>query len=84
MTPGRFTGYRILAAVGLPLIWLWFSASTGMSPFGTLFGMVASGALGWWVPSQFVKDRATKEPFPPEQMLAGKIAEAALDRGLIT
>jgi tight adherence protein C len=46
--------------VGLPLIWLWFSASTGMSPFGTLFGMVASGALGWWVPSQFVKDRAKR------------------------
>jgi tight adherence protein C len=60
VTPGRFIGYRILAAIGLPLIWIWFSASMGMSPLGTLFGMIVCGVLGWWVPSQLVKDRAKR------------------------
>jgi tight adherence protein C len=60
VTPGRFIGYRILAAIGLPLIWIWFSASTGMSPLGTLVGIVVCGVLGWWVPSQLVKDRAKR------------------------
>lgn len=60
VTPGRFTGYRILAAAGLPLIWIWFSTSTGMSPLGTLFGMIVCGVLGWWAPSQLVKDRAKR------------------------
>src|SRR5436190_5367960 len=60
VTPGRFIGYRILAACGLPLIWIWFSTSTGMSAFGSLVGMVVCGALGWWAPMQFVKDRAKR------------------------
>src|SRR6266576_1503899 len=32
ITPGRFVGYRLLATVGFPLIWIWLATSAGMSP----------------------------------------------------
>jgi tight adherence protein C len=60
VTPGKFRGYRILGAVGFPLIWVWFSTSTGMSAFGTLVGLIVCGAFGWWGPMQLVKDRAKR------------------------
>jgi len=60
VTPGKFRGYRILAAAGFPLIWIWLSTSMGMSAFGTLVGIIACGALGWWAPMQLVKDRAKR------------------------
>ena len=60
VTPGRFLGYRILAVVGLPLIWLWFSSSSQMSSFAVIVGTVVCAALGWWGPLQFVKDRAKR------------------------
>ena len=60
ITPGRFLGYRLLATVGFPLMWIWVATTTGMSAFATLFGTLACGFLGWWVPSQLVKDRARR------------------------
>ena len=60
VTPGKFLGYRILAAGGFPMIWIWFATSSGMSAFATLVGLLACGALGWWVPAQIVKDRARR------------------------
>jgi tight adherence protein C len=60
VTPGKFLGYRILAAVGFPMMWVWFATSSGMSAFATLVGLIACGALGWWVPAQVVKDRARR------------------------
>jgi adenosylmethionine-8-amino-7-oxononanoate aminotransferase len=33
---------------------------------------------------EFVKDRATKEPFPPEQRISLRFEQAALKRGLVT
>src|SRR6266566_10123339 len=32
ITPGKFVGYRLLATVGFPLIWIWLATSAGMSP----------------------------------------------------
>jgi hypothetical protein len=32
---------------------------------------------------EFVADKASKRPFPPEQNFAGRIAAAALKRGLL-
>ena len=32
---------------------------------------------------EFVKDRATKEPFPPVQDFAGKVAQACVERGVV-
>jgi tight adherence protein C len=60
VTPGKFLGYRILAAVGLPLIWIWLSTSNSMSAFATLVGLLACAGIGWWVPAQIVKDRARR------------------------
>ncbi len=60
VTPGKFAGYRILAAVGLPLIWIWFSTSSGMSGVLTVLGLVFCAAAGWWMPIQLVKDRAKR------------------------
>lgn len=60
VTPGRFLGYRLLAALGFPLIWIWLATSTGMSALGALVGTVVCGVLGWWVPMQLVKDRAKR------------------------
>ncbi len=39
---------------------------------------------GLMVGLEFVRDRATKEPFPPEQRIAARIGLEALDRGLVT
>ena len=60
VTPGRFLGYRLLAAGAFPLIWIWLATSIGMSAFGMLAGLFTCGALGWWAPAQFVKDRAKR------------------------
>ena len=60
ITPGKFLGYRLLAAVGFPLMWIWFATTTGMSAVVGLLGVVACAGLGWWVPTQIVKDRARR------------------------
>jgi tight adherence protein C len=60
ITPGRFHGYRLLAAVGFPLIWIWVSTTQGLSAVVAVLGMIVCGALGWWVPAQIVKDRAKR------------------------
>ena len=39
---------------------------------------------GLMVGLEFVKDRATKQPFPPEQTIAARMGEVALEKGLIT
>ena len=38
--------------------------------------------LGLMLGLEFVQDKATKAPFPPELRLAARVAEAALARGL--
>jgi adenosylmethionine-8-amino-7-oxononanoate aminotransferase len=38
--------------------------------------------LGLMLGLEFVQDKATKEPFPPSQRVAARVAEAALVRGL--
>src|SRR5712691_7673895 len=30
VSPGRFAGYRIMAAVGLPILWIWLAATVGV------------------------------------------------------
>jgi len=60
VTPGKFLGYRLLATIGFPLIWIWAATTTGMSPVIGIGGAVVSAAIGWWGPSQLVKDRAKR------------------------
>src|SRR5881392_806542 len=60
VTPGRFVGYRLLATVGFPLIWIWLARSTGMASAVAILGVVGCAALGWFGPAQIVKDRAKR------------------------
>jgi tight adherence protein C len=60
VTANRFFGYRILATVGLPLIWIWFSVTTSRSPIFGLIGTVICVFLGWWAPLRLIQDRAKR------------------------
>ena len=60
VTPTKFLGYRILATVGLPLIWIWFATTTSRSGITGILGAVVCGFLGWVFPLRIVKDRAKR------------------------
>jgi tight adherence protein C len=60
VTANRFFGYRILATVGMPLIWIWFSVTTGRSPILGFIGTAICVFLGWWAPLRIVQDRAKR------------------------
>jgi tight adherence protein C len=60
VTANRFFGYRILATVGLPLIWIWFSVTTSASPILGILGTAICVFLGWWAPLRIVQDRAKR------------------------
>jgi tight adherence protein C len=56
--PRTIMGYRVLAAIGLPIVWIWLGASGGTSPALILLVAVALGALGWMAPVIYVNRRA--------------------------
>jgi tight adherence protein C len=60
VTVTKFLGYRILATIGLPLVWIWFATTTSQSGIVAFLGIVACGALGWVLPLRIVKDRAKR------------------------
>jgi tight adherence protein C len=55
--PRRFIGYRLLAAAGLPLLWLWLSSTSAYSGGVTLLGTLVALPLGWIVPMTIVNRR---------------------------
>jgi tight adherence protein C len=55
--PRRFMGYRLLAAAGLPLLWLWLSSTSAYSGGMTLLGTLVALPLGWIVPMTLVNRR---------------------------
>jgi tight adherence protein C len=58
VTPGRFTGYRVLAAVGFPLVWIWLGASASVKPPQLLLLALILGFVGWWLPARILQERA--------------------------
>ncbi|HEX6702171.1 MAG TPA: type II secretion system F family protein [Gaiellaceae bacterium] len=60
VTATKFLGYRILATIGLPLIWIWFATTTSRSPVVGFLGTVAAILIGWFAPLRIVKDRAKR------------------------
>jgi tight adherence protein C len=58
VTPGRFIGYRIICAAGVPLLWLWFALSAGMKPPVTVLSTLVIGVLAWLAPERFLRVRA--------------------------
>ena len=55
--PRRFIGYRLLSTVGLPLLWLWVSATAGYSGGIRLIGLLVALPIGWIAPMTFVNRR---------------------------
>lgn len=56
--PRRFLGYQALAAVGLPLLWIWFALSTGISPLVMVLAIALVAATGWILPTYLLRRRA--------------------------
>jgi tight adherence protein C len=58
MSARKFMGYRILAGVTLPLVWIWFASTTGAGPLRFLVGLAFALAFGWQGPMLIVRRRA--------------------------
>ena len=58
MTPRKLAGYRVLAAVCLPLAWLWTAVNLGLSPFIAMVGFAFSLLAGWTIPMSIVSRKA--------------------------
>jgi tight adherence protein C len=58
LSPLTLTGYRVLAAVGLPLLLLWYAGVAGLAPAYVVLGLPLIGAMGWMGPVIFVRRRA--------------------------
>ena len=59
-SPRMVVGYRILLALALPLAWLWFSISAGVSS-GMVFLGVIFFAIGGWILPMVMLDRRARE-----------------------
>jgi tight adherence protein C len=57
-SPIRFMGYRVLAGIGLPLLWLWFGVTNHSSGAKIVLGMLFAVAVGWQGPLLLVRRRA--------------------------
>jgi tight adherence protein C len=58
VTPGRFLGYRLLCALGVPILWIWLSASIGVKPVLLVLLTAIFGFVGWWLPARILQARA--------------------------
>jgi tight adherence protein C len=57
VTPGRFTGYRALAALFAPMAWVWASSGAGVGPAFVFAGLVLAALAGWQTPIVIVNNR---------------------------
>jgi tight adherence protein C len=55
-----FVGYRVVACIGLPLLLLFLSTSSGGLTVRTLVLVAMGGLLGWVAPGMLLKRRAAK------------------------
>lgn len=53
----KFMGYRALAAVALPLFWLWVAVITHAAPPLIVMGLATAFVFGWLGPMAFLKRR---------------------------
>ena len=58
VTPGRFTGYRVLSGIGLPLVWIWLAASAGVKAPPAILLTLIFAFVGWWMPLRILQERA--------------------------
>jgi tight adherence protein C len=57
-TPGRFLGYRIIAAVAFTATWVWFGPAAGLPPAIFLLSVPLLGLCGWTVPLSLLRVRS--------------------------
>jgi tight adherence protein C len=60
MSTRKFMGYRVLATVALPLVWLWFASTTGTGPLRFIVGLAFAVVFGWQGPLILVRRRSRK------------------------
>jgi tight adherence protein C len=60
VSPRKFMGYRLLVALFLPALWLWFAVAGGSGVVRALLGLCVAFALGWVGPMFLVKRRAAR------------------------
>ena len=58
VSPLRFMGYRAICAVGLPLLWLWFTIAGGIKPPLIVITTLLIAGISWILPDRFLRDRA--------------------------
>jgi len=59
-SPRKFLGYRVLATVALPLVWIWFASTTGAGALRFMVGLLFALAFGWQGPMIVVRRRSRK------------------------
>ena len=60
LTPRKFTGYRVIAAVVVPVLTVWVIATSGLPLLLMLIAAVACAAAGWMIPLWIVRERAKR------------------------
>jgi tight adherence protein C len=60
VTPGRFLGYRVLSALGFPILWIWLGVSAGVKAVPLVFLTLIIGFFGWWMPARILRERANQ------------------------
>jgi len=58
MTPTTLAGYRVLAALGFPLFFLWFATSSHLSGAFAVLLVPLTGLIGWIIPLTLVRRKA--------------------------
>lgn len=56
----KFLGYRILSGIGVPALWLWFSAVLGYSGLMVFAGLALAVVLGWQLPKIVVRRKGVR------------------------
>jgi tight adherence protein C len=60
VTPGRFLGYRVLCALGFPILWIWLGVTAGVKPAQLVVVTLLIAFLGWWLPARILRERANQ------------------------
>jgi tight adherence protein C len=60
MNARKFMGYRLLATIVLPVLWLWFASTSGAGPLRFMAGLLFAVAFGWQGPLVLVRRRSRR------------------------
>src|SRR5919204_4109835 len=58
--PMTIIGYRVLLAIGMAGIWIWYAAANDKSPGIMILGTIFLGALGYMLPVMIIRRRGRK------------------------